>query len=197
MRSVCHIGKIVQLTQLTTYFCSIISLHGGPLWEGAVEGAAHRLWKVWQRISSSKLDESMFHYFRNFHMLHCTLRCPKMTSRQNRPVLNESSPLVLTFGVTLQQIIDVVRIYLCYFCFQLSTEIEKWTRFVFVPKLYLQQTKLCKFSLFNQSINQHGHLFQDEKNQLLITCLWLNLVSFNYFLKVWLTSRIINNTFKL
>ena len=29
-------------------------------------------------------------------------------SRQNRPVLNESSPLVLTFGVTLQQIIDVV-----------------------------------------------------------------------------------------
>ena len=29
--------------------------------------------------------------------------------RQNRPVLNETAPLVLTFGVTLQQIIDVVR----------------------------------------------------------------------------------------
>jgi len=42
--------------------------------------------------------------------------------RQNRPVLNETEPLVLTFGITLQQIIDV-----------------------------------------------------DEKNQLLITCLWLNL----------------------
>ena len=28
--------------------------------------------------------------------------------RQNRPVLNETEPLVLTFGVTLQQIIDVV-----------------------------------------------------------------------------------------
>jgi len=42
--------------------------------------------------------------------------------RQSRPVLNESEPLVLVFGVTLQQIIDV-----------------------------------------------------DEKNQLLITCLWLNL----------------------
>ena len=27
---------------------------------------------------------------------------------QNRPVLNESEPLVPTFGVTLQQIIDVV-----------------------------------------------------------------------------------------
>ena len=29
--------------------------------------------------------------------------------RQNRPVLNESEPLVLTFGVSLTQIIDVVR----------------------------------------------------------------------------------------
>ncbi|TRY67140.1 hypothetical protein TCAL_15794 [Tigriopus californicus] len=41
-----------------------------------------------------------------------------------RPVVNESDPLLLTFGITLQQIIDV-----------------------------------------------------DEKNQLLISCLWLNLVS--------------------
>ena len=28
--------------------------------------------------------------------------------RQNRPVLNETAPLILTFGITLQQIIDVV-----------------------------------------------------------------------------------------
>ena len=27
---------------------------------------------------------------------------------QNRPVLNESSPIVITFGVTLQQIVDLV-----------------------------------------------------------------------------------------
>ena len=31
--------------------------------------------------------------------------------RQNRPVLNETEPLVLTFGITLQQIIDVVSIF--------------------------------------------------------------------------------------
>jgi len=48
----------------------------------------------------------------------------------NRPVLNESDPLLLTFGVTLQQIIDV-----------------------------------------------------DEKNQLLITCLWLNLAWVDYQMK--------------
>ena len=29
-----------------------------------------------------------------------------------RPVVNESHPLLVTFGVTLQQIIDVVRYYL-------------------------------------------------------------------------------------
>ena len=27
-----------------------------------------------------------------------------------RPVMNESEPLILTFGITLQQIIDVVRV---------------------------------------------------------------------------------------
>ena len=30
---------------------------------------------------------------------------------QNRPVLNESSPITITFGVTLQQIVDLVRSY--------------------------------------------------------------------------------------
>ena len=62
---------------------------------------------------------------------------------QNRPVLNESEPLVLTFGVTLQQIIDVV------------------SRRCLITKFFL-------FLIF---------FYQDEKNQLLITCLWLNLVS--------------------
>ena len=31
-----------------------------------------------------------------------------------RPVVNESAPLLLTFGITLQQIIDVVRIFTNY-----------------------------------------------------------------------------------
>ena len=34
----------------------------------------------------------------------------------NRPVLNESHPLVLTFGVTLQQIIDVVSFLVLILC---------------------------------------------------------------------------------
>ena len=29
---------------------------------------------------------------------------------QNRPVLNESSPITITFGVTLQQIVDLVSV---------------------------------------------------------------------------------------
>ena len=31
----------------------------------------------------------------------------KSYNTQNRPVLNESSPIVITFGVTLQQIVDL------------------------------------------------------------------------------------------
>jgi len=54
---------------------------------------------------------------------------------QNRPVLNESSPIVITFGVTLQQIVDL-----------------------------------------------------DEKNQLLTTCMWFNLVWTDYQL-AWNTSE--------
>lgn len=34
---------------------------------------------------------------------------------QNRPVLNESSPIVITFGVTLQQIVDLVQTFECNF----------------------------------------------------------------------------------
>ena len=32
---------------------------------------------------------------------------------QNRPVMNESSPIVITFGVTLQQIVDLVSLISC------------------------------------------------------------------------------------
>ena len=32
----------------------------------------------------------------------------KNYNTQNRPVLNESSPIIITFGVTLQQIVDLV-----------------------------------------------------------------------------------------
>ena len=69
--------------------------------------------------------------------------------RQNRPVLNETEPLVLTFGITLQQIIDVVS-------------------FASTLPSYKQH-----------NVNSFEH-FQDEKNQLLITCLWLNLVSSSF-----------------
>ena len=62
--------------------------------------------------------------------------------RQNRPVLNETEPLVLTFGITLQQIIDVV----------------------------------SHHSVVPVNIASYVNHFQDEKNQILITCLWLNLV---------------------
>ena len=31
----------------------------------------------------------------------------KSYNTQNRPVLNESSPIIITFGVTLQQIVDL------------------------------------------------------------------------------------------
>ena len=62
--------------------------------------------------------------------------------RQNRPVLNETEPLVLTFGITLQQIIDVV----------------------------------SHHSAVPVNITSNVNHFQDEKNQILITCLWLNLV---------------------
>ena len=34
----------------------------------------------------------------------------KNYNTQNRPVINESSPIVITFGVTLQQIVDLVSI---------------------------------------------------------------------------------------
>eukprot|EP00094_Tigriopus_californicus_P008126 TCALIF_07822-PA protein Name:"Similar to CHRNA7 Neuronal acetylcholine receptor subunit alpha-7 (Gallus gallus)" AED:0.17 eAED:0.18 QI:105/0.4/0.45/1/0.5/0.63/11/2162/492 len=52
-----------------------------------------------------------------------------------RPVVNESDPLLLTFGITLQQIIDV-----------------------------------------------------DEKNQLLISCLWLNLAGINQNMEMWMAA---------
>ena len=48
----------------------------------------------------------------NLQMLYCGQYEKKLLlhfyERQNRPVLNETEPMVLTFGVTLQQIINVV-----------------------------------------------------------------------------------------
>ena len=48
--------------------------------------------------------------------------------RQNRPVLNETEPLVLTFGITLQQIIDVVNIvsftYIFHICMMSAIDIN-------------------------------------------------------------------------
>ena len=54
-----------------------------------------------------------------------------------RPVENESQSVRLQFGLTLQQIMDLV-------------EFKSW--------------------------NEKLHLFQDEKNQILTTNVWLNLV---------------------
>ena len=54
---------------------------------------------------------------------------------QNRPVMNESSPIVITFGVTLQQIVDLVRtIELVY----LSETI--------LPMLYFSDLLMCTFT---------------------------------------------------
>ena len=39
-------------------------------------------------------------------------------NKLERPVMNESEPVTLTFGLTLQQIIDVVSYNLKYFCEQ-------------------------------------------------------------------------------
>ena len=39
-------------------------------------------------------------------------------NKLERPVMNESEPVTLTFGLTLQQIIDVVSYNLKYFCKQ-------------------------------------------------------------------------------
>ena len=62
-------------------------------------------------------------------------------NKLERPVANESEAVVLTFGLTLQQIIDVV-----------SGHCQ--------PTLQYHETSI----------------FQDEKNQILTTNVWLNLV---------------------
>ena len=66
-------------------------------------------------------------------------------NKLERPVANESEAVVLTFGLTLQQIIDVVCRPLC------------------------NGTKIFFKYLF----------LQDEKNQILTTNVWLNLVRSN------------------
>ena len=77
-------------------------------------------------------------------------------NKLERPVANESEAVQLTFGLTLQQIIDVV----------------SGSRTVH----YLDLTSKARFSNFNT-------IFQDEKNQILTTNVWLNLVRFEGLLK--------------
>ena len=71
-----------------------------------------------------------------------------------RPVVNESHPLLVTFGITLQQIIDVVSL-----------------------KNYPMAHSIRITSKFNYISIAYSNVFQDEKKELLVSCLWLNLVS--------------------
>ena len=97
--------KIQNNTNFRIQF-PFLRLPGRPVWEGTVEGPAHRLWEVHLGMLSSRLVLILS----NIEPLILFWYLPLPSDpRQNRPVLNESSPLVLTFGVTLQQIIDVVR----------------------------------------------------------------------------------------
>ena len=93
-------------------------------------------------------------------------------NKLERPVANESEAVVLTFGLTLQQIIDVVCRPLC------------------------NGTKIF-FKYF---------FLQDEKNQILTTNVWLNLVRSNshremrlfigpWFLYVWLSDFLLENIY--
>ena len=77
-----------------------------------------------------------------------------------RPVVNESHPLLVTFGITLQQIIDVVS---CK-CYPIADCICRHIIMQIPPS-------------FNYISIVNSNIFQDEKNQLLVSCLWLNLVS--------------------
>ena len=60
--------------------------------------------------------------------------------RQNRPVLNESEPLVLTFGITLQQIIDVVGGVVWKKLFLIQIEQYMWSTFKqYEPEKYCEK----------------------------------------------------------
>ena len=75
---------------------------GGPYEKELLKGLLtdyERYVRLFTQLTKRPLWKSGFYWF---HLSN------SFDSRQNRPVLNESSPLVLTFGVTLQQIIDVV-----------------------------------------------------------------------------------------
>lgn len=89
-----------------------------------------------------------------------------------RPVVNESDPLQLSFGLTLMQIIDVVSISPKY--------------------IYIS---------FRISIQMHFFLTsQDEKNQMLVTNIWLKLVSQNrptrYSWKLYILTNIFFSCFQ-
>ena len=120
--------RYLELDQAEDFRCQIIycqncRLYGRPLWEGAVRclitylfihstadcmGGPYEkellkgLLTDYERCTKQSHRFTWWCHWNNFMNHNCL-------TRQNRPVLNESSPLVLTFGVTLQQIIDVVR----------------------------------------------------------------------------------------
>ena len=65
--------------------CRIFCIYIIPCHQITLNVFRHLLWPIWENAAQT----------------------PALW--QNRPVLNETEPLVLTFGITLQQIIDVVR----------------------------------------------------------------------------------------
>ena len=67
-----------------------------------------------------------------------------------RPVIEEKSPINLTFGLALQQIVDLV-------------------------SFIIRETDLVSFKTGKFSI-KIAKLLQDEKNQILTTNVWLSLV---------------------
>jgi len=89
-------------------------------------------------------------------------------NKLERPVANESEAVVLTFGLTLQQIIDVVILAdkIIYFIFH-----------IYDTKGDLEFPLLAVLKLNYFFLSNNLNFFQDEKNQILTTNVWLNLVS--------------------
>uniref|UniRef100_A0A182WFK5 Neurotransmitter-gated ion-channel ligand-binding domain-containing protein n=1 Tax=Anopheles minimus TaxID=112268 RepID=A0A182WFK5_9DIPT len=126
-----------------------------------------------------------------------------------RPVVNESDPLQLSFGLTLMQIIDVNRVtsevikcdFTCTFkgCSGFACEIllplsvleravnVKEPRELATPQLESERFTGSENRTTTPSYYVHyskGAWLIDEKNQLLVTNIWLKLVSTND--KAWL-----------
>ena len=107
-----------------------------------------------------------------------------------RPVLNESEPINVTFGLNLQQIVDLVRfskvilkhlalekilMLQCNFLGLLAKSkgviiCQSWPLWLLLLPHSAMMLHLCQKAPF------HCTGVQDEKNQLLTTCMWFNLV---------------------